>query len=59
MGKFPVIEIKRNINHFDVTLDIQGKLFLTFPVPLTSDVRIGDLLTLYTEVLVSIPKDMN
>lgn len=53
MGKFPVTEIKRNINHYDVTLDIQGKLFLTFPVPLTSDVRIGDLLTIYTEVLVT------
>lgn len=51
LAKVPVTEIQGAGNHYIVTVDVGGKLFLRFKAPLTSDIRLGDLLTIFTEVL--------
>jgi hypothetical protein len=52
LGKFPIIEIKTQPTQFEFVLDMGKGLYIITHAPLTSDLRIGDLLTLYTEVLV-------
>jgi hypothetical protein len=47
LGKFPVIRA----NSYAVTLKLGGTTEMTFARPPRSDIREGDLLTLYTEVL--------
>ena len=47
LGKFPIVEIHGTI----AVLSIQDKLFLRIPIPSGADVRVGDLLSVYTEVL--------
>lgn len=51
LGKYPVIKVEPSLTRIYLTLQVKNKLFLTTECPLTSDVRLGDLLTLYTEVL--------
>jgi len=51
LTKVPVIELIPGPNGITVVTDLQGKLFLRFKAPLTSDIRLGDLLTIFTEVL--------
>lgn len=51
LGKFPVTEVTTGPNNLTVVIDMQNKFFLRLACPLTADVRVGDLLTLYTEVL--------
>lgn len=49
LGKFPVVEINDHV----IVLRISDSppLFIRTTVPANTDVRLGDLLTLYTEVL--------
>ncbi len=49
LGKFPVV--KRQGNKF--TLKLGGTTEMTVIAPPMADVRDGDLLTLYTEVLIA------
>jgi hypothetical protein len=51
LGKFPVIEVTPNESNQTIVIDMQNRMFIRMAAPLTADVRIGDLLTLYTEVL--------
>lgn len=51
MGKYPVTEVIENQSDITIVIDMRNKFFLRVTVPLTADVRVGDLLTLYTEVL--------
>jgi hypothetical protein len=51
LGKFPVTKIERSAFGFKFVLQLPG-IKLVLDVPITADVREGDLLTLYTEVLV-------
>ena len=50
LGKFPVTGVKRTYDGFEFALQLPG-LKLVLHVPPSSDVREGDILTLYTEVL--------
>lgn len=52
LGKYPVVKIKPTIGGQQVTLRINEGISLTAIVPDGSDVKLNDLLTLYTEVLV-------
>lgn len=54
LGKFPVKGIRRTATGFEFALALPG-LVLVIPVSSHADVREGDLLTLYTEVLVNAP----
>lgn len=56
LGKFPIIKIEPGLGEKIVTLRINEGISLTAGCPLSSDVRIGDILTLYTEVLAKEPK---
>ena len=51
LGKYPVIEVTPNEKNLVVVIDMQNKMFIRMGAPLTADVRVGDLLSLYTEVL--------
>lgn len=51
LGKFPIVEITRGLTSYTIVLAAQDKLFIRTTCPLTSDVKVGDLLTMYTEVL--------
>jgi len=59
LGKFEVIDVTNTKDGRWVAINIQHKLVPTFLVPHTSDVKLGDLLTLYTEVLATPPKGLN
>jgi hypothetical protein len=50
LGKFPVIAVERTAFGFKFVLQLPG-IKLVLEVPPSSDVREGDILTLYTEVL--------
>jgi len=51
LGKFPVTQVKRGLTNLELVLDLGKGLYLITHAPDTADVRQGDLLTLYTEVL--------
>ena len=51
LGKFPVTQIKTALGQYEIVLDMGKDLYIITHAPLTSDIRQGDLLTLYTEVL--------
>lgn len=59
LGKFEVIDVTNTKDGRRITINIQNKLVPTFLVPHSSDVKPGDLLTLYTEVLAIPPKGLN
>jgi len=50
LGRFPVVGVQRSSAGFKFALQLPG-IKLILEVPPSSDVREGDLLTLYTEVL--------
>lgn len=49
LGKFPVVKL----THRKMTLKLGGTTEMTVNIPPHADVRDGDLLTLYTEVLLA------
>ena len=52
LGKFPVTEVSRAFRGWRMKVQLGGTTTATFEnVPDMADVRVGDLLTLYTEVL--------
>jgi hypothetical protein len=51
LGKYPVVEVIPGEKNITVVIDMQNKMFIRMAVPLSADVRVSDLLTLYTEVL--------
>jgi hypothetical protein len=53
LGKFRVSYVTRNALGLGLALDLPGLGKLIVSVPIQADVREGDLLTLYTEVLSS------
>jgi hypothetical protein len=50
LGRFPVVGVKRSPTGFKFALQLPG-IKLVLEVPPSADVREGDVLTLYTEVL--------
>lgn len=52
LGKFPIVRLTNNT----FTLKLGGTTEMTIRRPDHADIRDGDLLTLYTEVLLSAPK---
>ena len=56
MGKYPVTEVIVGESNQTISIDMKNKFFLRVTVPLSADVRVGDLLTLYTEVLQKEPQ---
>jgi len=52
LSKAPVIEVTPGPLHQTIILDVGGNLFLRTTAPNSSEVIVGDVLTLYTEVLV-------
>ena len=55
LGKFRVIEITRAAHNLILVLDLGNSHYIRTTCPLTSDVRLSDYLTLYTEVLAETP----
>jgi hypothetical protein len=55
IGKFPIKRVVPSAMGFDFYLDLPGLGLLAFPVPRSADVREGDLLSIYTEVLTKGP----
>lgn len=51
LGKFRVTAISTGLTGFKATLALPGSVTMTIDIPLRADVKLGDLLTLYTEVL--------
>jgi hypothetical protein len=51
LGKYPVVRIQKSPTGLFFALQLQNDVKLVCEVPATVDVREGDLLTLYTEVL--------
>jgi hypothetical protein len=51
LGKFPVVRVVRTSVGLDMALELPGLGKLIVGLPAIADVREGDLLTLYTEVL--------
>ena len=53
LGKFPVIKIDKDpFDKLQFVLDVGKKVYMVCTPPPNADVKEGDLLTLYTEVLV-------
>jgi hypothetical protein len=52
LGKYQVTSISRGAIGTKFTLALPKNVKLTADMPVSADVRIGDMLTLYTEVLV-------
>lgn len=52
LGKFPVIKLEKDfLGNTQATVDLQNRAYFVMQLPATADVKEGDLLTLYTEVL--------
>ena len=51
LGKFPVSAITKTLTGWQIELTLGGTTTAKFIVPHSADVRQGDILTLYTEVL--------
>ena len=51
LGKFPVIEVNEEPTCQIIVIDMQNKMYIRMGAPVNADIRVGDLLTLYTEVL--------
>lgn len=55
LGKYLVTRVVKHHLGFEMVIDLGNSIKLTCVVPPSSDVREGDVLTLYTEVLVKEP----
>ena len=51
MGKFQVVDVTKGAMGTNFTLRLPAGVKITADLPVRADVRVGDLLTLYTEVL--------
>lgn len=51
LGKFPVTKVERGLTGIRFTLSMGNSVFITCDMPTAADVKVGDILTLYTEVL--------
>jgi hypothetical protein len=57
LGKFPVVERRNNWMRIKLPGTYAGEpFFILCTLPDNADVRVGDILTLYTEVLYATPK---
>ena len=53
LGKFRVKAISQGLTGLKATLDLGSSVTMVVDCPIRADVKLGDLLTLYTEVLVN------
>jgi hypothetical protein len=53
LGKWPVAKITKQLDMYKVDLQIEGRVMFSFIMGGDPDIREGDLLTLYTEVLIN------
>jgi hypothetical protein len=51
LGKFLCTKVQNSLGQIKFAIDFPGLGYVVVPVPLNADIREGDLLTLYTEVL--------
>ena len=51
LGKFPVTKVDKGLTGCRMVVKLPGSVSLTADMPVNADVKIGDLLTFYTEVL--------
>lgn len=51
LGKFQIKSISKGLTGTKFALDMGNSVTITVDAPVQADVRLGDLLTLYTEVL--------
>lgn len=49
IGKFQVIKVDPGLTGFLATISMGNSVTLTMDCPISADVRVGDLLTFYTE----------
>ena len=52
LAKLPIVKIDKSPSGFRFALDMLNGVKLVVEAPIHADIREGDLLTLYTEVLV-------
>lgn len=51
LGKFQVSKVDKGLAGLAMTIDLGGGVKIRCDIPVSADVRVGDLLTFYTEVL--------
>jgi hypothetical protein len=51
LGKFQVKAISKGLTGTRFAIDLGNSVTITIDAPVQADIRLGDLLTLYTEVL--------
>lgn len=51
LGKYPVTRVEKGLTGLLMEIALPGGMKILCDLPVTADVRLGDLLTLYTEVL--------
>lgn len=51
LGKFQVTAVSLGLTGTRFTIQLPNSVTMTIDAPLRADVRVGDMLTLYTEVL--------
>lgn len=56
LGKFRVTKVSPGLQGCRITIDIGNSVTMNIDSPIPADVRLGDLLTLYTEVLAHAPQ---
>jgi hypothetical protein len=55
LGKYRVLRVQKAPIGFSISLDLNGRL-IVISAPSNADVHEGDLLTLYTEVPLDVPR---
>lgn len=55
LGKYPVKRVTKTAFGFDFAIQLPGGQLMVVTAPPTADIREGDLITLYTEVLSAQP----
>lgn len=51
LGKFQVVDIQKGLTGLVMFIQLAGGVKMKVDMPFRADVRVGDLLTFYTEVL--------
>lgn len=57
LGKYPIIRVDKTPFGFDFTIQFPNSVRMTVSAPPTADIREGDLITLYTEILSAQPSE--
>ena len=55
LGKYRVLKVERHPYGFQIAIDLLQGIKMVVELPASADVREGDILSLYTEVLTNAP----